>query len=656
MFPLLQNLAWGLLVFQSFAATGRHIARALGSPQRCEVALPAGWGLAAMALLGGWLNLLGVARPLLLIVLVLTVVALDLLRDWRAALGIGAARLTSVQDAPAAPRARWESLWIVPLIVLVGLKYLTSLAVEFNEPDDQPAYLVQAARMLQTGSIGIDPFSARQLLSLNGQTFLVALLCSVVPLSHVFLLDPGICWIILAALTWSIVRRDLGGSPQEACLLTAMVLMADVPFINVTGYLASSVLFLTLIRTAYLTSGGGGARDAKSLLLLGLTTAGLCALKTTCVYYTGAFLAVWCGLRLLQTAGPVPVREACLIGLISSALLLPWMWQQYLSGGTPLYPFLGRGHHVSGPGLGIFSDTLSIKAKSGLYYLSHAPTVAAVVALILLAAHPFWDDPYRWRVLLASNFAATIGSLAFAFYTVSNSVGRLTQGFVYAALIPAGLHGFFSSRTSRARIGLPLCLALFVGGMWANLHSKLASVQKVIRAGRPASLHHDGEEKRIREAQSSIPRGRTVLVALQNAFLLDFSRNPILNLDQLGMTSPPPGLPITTDPAGLRDFLSQRTNRLPPPAPTDEVLRYFRHAGIEYLMFQRGENTAWYNKPLIAKKPYWSRLVNTFAALVLRESMGLMRRCKTIYDDGDLIVLDLSAPGRAPEPGGPRSN
>jgi hypothetical protein len=643
-----------LIVFQAFAATGRHIARALRSSHRYEVALPAAWGLAAMALLGGWLNLFGVARSSVLAVLVLAVVALDFLWDWRAAIGMGEARPASVPEAPAASPDRWGGLWIVPLAGLVGIKYLASLAVEFSQTDDLPSYMLQLARMLQTGTVGIDPFSSRQLISLNGSSFVVALVCSVAPISYAHLLDPGICWIILAALTWSIIRRDLGGSPAESSLLTAMVLMADVPFINITGYLASTVLFLALIRTAYLTPGDEGDRGAKGLLLLALTSAGLFALKTTCIYYVGLFLVVRCGSRLRRAPGLAPVREVCLIGLISSALILPWMWQQYLSGGTPLYPLLGRGYDVTGPGLGAFDDPLTDKAKALLYYLSFAPVVATIVATILLASHPFRDDPARWRVLFASLASATTASLALAFYTASDSIGRYTLNLLYAALIAAGLHGYFSPKGSRAGIGLALCLAVFVGGVSANLHHKLAFVRQVVRAGRPATLPEEGEERRIREAQSSIPEGRTVAVCLEGAFLLDFSRNPIFNLDQMGMASPPPGLPITSDPIGLRDFLSHRTTRFPPPGPSDQILRYLRDAGVEYVMFQRGEDTAWYTHTRIADKPYWNRLVRTLALLVLGELKGLIQHCKAIYDDGDLIVLDLNSPagriraGRAP--------
>lgn len=652
MFTLLRSLVWGLIVFQSFAATGRIVARLLGSPHRREVGLPACWGLATMTLLGGIFNLAGIARPPALIVLVLATIIVDALWDWRAAIGIGAAAPTPDGDTSAAPPTRWAGLWIIPLVGLVGLKYLASLAVAFNAPDDQPAYLLHVARMLETGSIGIDPFGGRQLMSLNGATFLVALLCSVAPLAHVFLLDPGICWIILAAMTWSMVRRDMGGSPAEACLLTAMVLMADIPFINVTGYLASSVLFLGLIRVACLASDPTAGRPVASSVLMAITIAALFALKSTCIFFVGLFLMIWYGLRLLRSFDAATVREICLIGVVSSTLMIPWMWQQYRSGGTPLYPFLGKGYYVSGPGLSPYGDSLTAKTKSLIYALSHAPIVSAMFATALLIVRPFPDAAGRWRVLTAALLGSVFGLAFLAFYTVTNALERYSYGFLYAGLIAAGLQGYFSPRERRERLGFALCLAIFVGAQWTNLHTKMAMVVDVARRGRHVTLHEDGEDRRLREAQATVAAGKTILVCLQDPFLLDFARNPILHLDQAGTVGPPPGFPVTDDAAGLRDFLRQRTKRLPAPVSSERLLRYLRDVGIEYLMFQRGDETTWYTTIAIPPKPYWVRIIQTLATLALDEMKGLIPLCKTLYDDGDLVVLDLTAPPVPSKPAG----
>ena len=120
----------------------------------------------------------------------------------------------SDQDAlaPTADRATQALLDLAPGPV-PGHEVRHSLNYFFSAADDLPSYLFQVSRLLQNGSIGQDPFSCRQLLSLNGQTFLLGLLGAGAPLQFSYLLDPGICWLILGGLTWSLLRRDLRVSP-----------------------------------------------------------------------------------------------------------------------------------------------------------------------------------------------------------------------------------------------------------------------------------------------------------------------------------------------------------------------------------------------------------------------------------------------------------
>jgi hypothetical protein len=256
--------------------------------------MAAGWGMAGMVALGGWLNLLGLARASVLMALVLSVSALGLLYEGRKFLG-------SVEHAPAPPeespeRGKW--IWLVLLAVLITIKYATSLRWHFNRNDDQPAYLFRLSRMLQTGSIGRDPFSLRQLTTLSGLTFLLGLVGSVQPLKYSHLLDPGICWIMIAGLTWFFVRRDLAGSIRDSCLATGLLLMPEIsnfcriPF-NLGGNLTGTVLYLTLLRVAFWSCGDKGSLNQGSLLLLTCTVAALCALKPTFLMFIEGTKVVW---------------------------------------------------------------------------------------------------------------------------------------------------------------------------------------------------------------------------------------------------------------------------------------------------------------------------------------------------------------------------
>ncbi len=650
MISVLLNLLWGLVVTLSFAALGRILARGFWPERRDDFFLTAGWGMAGMVILGGFLNLFGLARASALVVLVIAVIVLETLLTLRMVLRTRKEALSSTELTASEPKERWATLWVVSVVLLAAFKYASSLTVEFNEPDDFPVYLFQAARLLQTGSIGLDPFSDRQLLSLNGQTFLLALVCSVSPVKYAFVLDPGTCWIVLGGLTWSIVRHDLKGSIRDASLFTGLVYMAGIPFINLAGYLTGAVLYLTLIRTSYLGIRAQGALAWGSQFMLALTIASLCALKSTYIVFVGLYMLAWFSLRISRSFIFTLARESFVIGIAAIVLLLPWMYQQYRSGGTFFYPYLGKGFHVSGPGFSYFEDSLTARFKGLIYYLASGHAVPALFGLILLVFNPFREDRDRWRVLLASVFGAAVGSLGLAFYLAGlSAVIRYAGAFLYVSLIPVGLFGFLAPRLSRSRAALAFCLVGFVGLYWDNLHSKASALVQFVKTPGPGSAYSAQDLAQLRRAQASVPPGKRILAWVERGFLLDFTRNPTCNLD-LGMISPPPGLPVSADVNALRSFLQQRTPNFPPHCPADDMISYLQHAGIDFVMYQYFQGRRIDDHATKPPTQYIQWMVRTFETLLCEDLTILRSRCKVVYDDGDVFVLDVSSPGRNSDP------
>jgi hypothetical protein len=663
---LVQGFVWGLLVLASFVALGRLLARLVGVNCQREIWLPAGWGMAGMTVLGGWLNLLGVARAGVLVALVVGTIVVGVLVDAKALLRFARPDESPDQASAAGSPERGGWVWIALLAGFIGFKYFVSVGVSFNRNDDRMAYLYLVARLLETGSLGLDPFSNRQLFSLNGQSFLLALLCSGASFQLSHLLDPGIGWIILGGSTWSIVRKELGGTTKEAFALAVLVLMVG-PYIsmNLSGALTGAVLYLTVVRTALRFTGDGTNLDRGQMVLLALTLGGLCSLKSTFFLFGFLFAAFWYCLRMLHSRSLAPLREAIAVALVVLAALLPWMCYQYVSGGTLLYPALGKGYHLAGRGLVPAEGQglpLNHRVKSTREFLANGQVMPAVIALLLLAVNPIAGYAARWRILLASTLAAAAGSVIFAFQLCSNSfVLRYTQPILYPALVLAGLYGFFSKRTSPAAIALLVCLAVFVGNQWHDLQESYAFARLYKTLGRYGNLCTEEDAQAMRKLQAAVPPGKRMLVSLEDGFLLDFSRNPIWNLDVAGMVSPPPGIPITDDPKALRELLTWkpsntwffRFDELPPGCSSDRVLSYLREVGADYVAFPRQKSIWYLRRTEIQLDPLWLRTVYTVSIMVHRELLTLIDKCDVVYDDGDFIVLDLgrsretAAPARA---------
>ena len=170
MWEVAVTLLWGLVVLASFVALGRLLARVLDRTLLLDVPLTAGIGMAAMVFVGGVLNLAHVATTSVLIALVVALVALEALVGFRS-------RRRPATGGPAAidpngPVAAAAAIGV--FLMIVSLRYVLSLGTKFMVEDDLPFYLPQIAKLLQTGTLGIEPYLNRQMQSLNGHTLLSA--------------------------------------------------------------------------------------------------------------------------------------------------------------------------------------------------------------------------------------------------------------------------------------------------------------------------------------------------------------------------------------------------------------------------------------------------------------------------------------------------
>jgi hypothetical protein len=562
--------------------------------------------------------------------------------------------VSAVSTGAAADRYGW--LWILPVAALIAFKYVTSLGVAFNRNDDNTAYLYQVARLLQTGSVGVDPFSNRQLLSLNGQTLLLGLMCSATDFEFAHLLDPGIGWIVIGGCTWTLCRRRLGGSPRASAVLTLLALMVSAPAaMNLSGNLTGAVLFLTLVQTAWLAAATGDRPKRSTVVLFALTLAALCAVKTTFLLFGLLFAGCWHGLRMMARPHLALAREALVTGLLVSAFVLPWMCQQYRSSGTPFYPLLGKGYHPSSRGLVPTEGgggSLASRLRSVREYVAHGMVAPVGLALLTIATAESGKRSPHWQALFACTLSVFVGSLLTSFLINTNyAVIRYTQPILQVALILAAASGLTYAAGSLPRIALAVCLALFVGNQWENLPGIYGEFRGFVAAGRYGNLLKEPRVvNQLRGLQASIPPGKRLLISHEDGFLLDFSRNSIWSLDLPGMASPPPGLPVADDPSALRQFVERAEadrfvlplSALPASGAADRVLAYLREVGVDYVAFpRRGESAFYLRIQHIDAYPIWRRTVQSVSVLVHRELLELPSKCQSVYDDGEVLVLDL---------------
>ena len=186
---------------------------------------------------------------------------------------------------------------------------------------------------------------------------------------------------------------------------------------------------------------------------------------------------------------------------------------------------------------------------------------------------------------------------------------------------------------------------MYVGNQWDDLYESFAIFRSALK-GRGGLVVKD--EPRIRKAQASIPVGGRILVSLKEAFLLDFTRNPIWHFNHPGMVSPPPGLPFPADRSAFDDLLLERTTELPRALAGKPLLEYLRTVGADYLIFERGApGDEWWpdHSDYRTVESPWARQVRILASLIYQQLEEIKDDCDVLYNDGDIVALDLKRRG-----------
>lgn len=625
-------LIFGLLLLASWAGWGAGLERLLLGRRVGDRALHAGWGLAWTIAVGGVLDLLGVIGPAVNGLLVGTGVVL-LAADCR------------LRRRGARPRwSRWRrrlrqrpalATVAVLLIAMALLVYAVNVCSKyFNPHDDLHAYLVFPTKMIQTGTMGPEPFSERRLTALGGQSFLHSLVLSVGDWRSFELIDPGVTILLAAALVAGLAR-DTRARPWVAALAVFLLLLVPPPRVNVTSLGTGLVLFLTLFRTLSRVALRGRPSTAGAVLV-GLVAAGVCSLKSTYVPACAVAVAVPYGLGAWRSRRTLELRMLLVAGLSAILLLAPWMVSMYRSSGTPLFPFLGPGFYSSAYGrTSPVEERLTLETV--LEGVRTAVTDPRVIPVWILGAGLLLRGrPRGTSGVVAGIFLATLSTYLALVILYPEGAFRYSWGFLFACLLVLIVHTDPVVRTSPpgpwpvarallpAALALGLLLAVHSGRavqFWARLpHDLQVAVQHSVSPG-----FKERWVQRYARMLRAVPRDAVLLSRLQYPFALDFTRHTVYVADHPGGASPPPGMPVFEGAEALAAYLCA--------AGVDHVAYSYRsQAGFSREVF--GTRLDPQTHPWVRNQ---ARFTFDFQASL--EELGRTRH--RLYDDGDVFVLDL---------------
>jgi hypothetical protein len=646
MISYLISFSWGICLLLSLIGWGKVLNHILFPNQRIDWGQRAAWGLAFSIIIGGILNATStISQTTILIFLGLGLVycLVDLVNHRKSI----ASNLLQLFEEIRKDKIILAGIATVSLLILIqyaGWVYTGRLnfanmvyADGFNTSDDYHAYLVFPHKMLQLGSIGLEPFSERRMVSLGGQSFLHTLILSVLSDTNLNLIDPALPLLIIVGLILGYFRENKVSIHRVIFTILVVVLIA-VPKANTTSMMVPVALFLSLFRTL-----DSKEIDRNSWLanafIIALISAALCTLKSSLIPASAIVFAVSYFCYFLSSNTKIKVVwEFGLATLLVGIFLLPWMISSYQSSGTLLFPLLGKGYHASAYGITFKSGSIllgtvktALTAFRGVYVF-----VLILLGCLSLSIRPLKFGTSPEEQSFSSRLAPLSMTIAALLATVA--VGVLTENadpfrYSFSHLFPAIIILIMVAMTDTGSLNkngvanfflvAVFCAGLAISYNWDITKQTYPAYLKNIQFGlRNPSLVSAKQKSQYAAMQQSIPQGETVLSRLDAPFILDFKRNQIFIADWPGGASLPPGMPAFKGPEALANYL------------VSQSIRYVAYSSWS-LNHPSDVDTS---GPGLSS---WFRLQAQLAHDFRDNVQQLAKTRKKLYQDGENFVLDL---------------
>jgi hypothetical protein len=621
----LHGISAAFALFLSFAGYGSLLQRIFRDLPR-DTGFLAASGMALLCIAGGILNYFSLAgRTICFVIVVVGILAyaVHFLSGWKNKKA-DAQTTSAVLTSPVA----------VLLLIFIGLAFVLFFAAAFqllNGHDDQQAYAVFPVKMLETGSMGIDPFNERRMLSgLGGQSFLHTLFLSVGNLKSLHCLDQVTGRLVFLALLAGHLSRAAVFSPWSLFLLTVALLIPSAS-VNTSSTMTGLALFYGLFRTLGENSEKPMEKSAFAALLAGA----LCSLKHTFIpvsLMTVGVVYFLAGREQWKSRMSRLFTCFALCGLF----VLPWMLESYRSNGTFLFPLLGRGFH--GTVYGISPDVAASLYEMRNFSYVFGKTLELMqspefLPSLLLVFFVLIEQPWKHaRHSPALLILLAVWVFAFLFAPMSGGFRRYIYPYTCAGLFfflverlkITGLQFEFTA----ARVRTLVLIAVLTACYWSVGVEQVQASYQTISKFRKMDINSFSGMEQTRKVQSAVPEQATILAVHSRPVLLDFARNPIYVVDHAGSSSPPPGLPLF--------------------GSAEQIADYLRSYEIRYLIYSYGDEGGFgrsrYSDRLSARGSFYANRLRRLAenSIRFRERIAEMAtKHRVIADDGFQLIIDL---------------
>jgi hypothetical protein len=623
---LVGGLAWLAFLMFALSGLGWFVAR-LARADDPDFGLRAVWGIAGYLATAGVLVMLDLCGRTAILGLVALGAATFAWREWTTPRPLSVA----FRDAVAYVRAHPVVAYFAIAVALAAAVHVLGAVARLdrNPWDDDIAYTPFTKRLLDVGDM-IEPFSFRRLAAYGGQTALHALAGARGTLANVHLIDQGLCFGLVMLLVVG-YARELGrvGGLWLGLLGLVLVMLPDIS-LNTASYWSGAAVCLGMYRTVV----------RERLALAAVIGGAACTLRPTYMPVVVLFFALVLGFHMRLLAREAGWRDAwrrdrvawARVFGIALAMLVPWCIAALRSSGTFLFPLVpgtwNRGLALAPSGWS-WVDELSLLLRS---CIASEPLVIAVIVVPLLA---FVVDPRPRRPLVAWFVASVLGfGLLVHGFPAADTTSMWRYAFGYA--LP--LFAVFVLEVDASAVELPVIgrwlllaailvqLATSRAGLVKAYAKSFRDVSEAAVIGGRGDPNARVERRRYEAMQAAVPAGARLVVMLDDPAFLDYSRNPIANLDTPGFASPWPQLPSFTSADALRGYLLDQGLRYVAFVRPERSRYFFRR---EFWVWRIFNDTEFFQ----AMSAYLIDASDSFVQLATSQTL--------LYDHDGLVVLDL---------------
>lgn len=631
-------------------------------------------GLSCLIFLGGILNALSIAYAGGLYVLfgigiVFTVVALFRRRA-----------INPIHRFEASSRGSFDLIFSsLSYIVILGAAAFLIVTLmptnAFNYYDDFLKYFVRPFHMLQTGSLGGNPFDSLGFDSLGAQSFLQAFILAIFPIEYVNGFDSVFCFILTAFLLVGIAKTIKAHGLYLLVSLLALIII-NPQVVNITAIYSGSVMILGMIFSSSLLADPRSGSGIKSMVVRALPFAlfvsALISLKMSFVFfvaiYSSIYFLIWLYFSRDKKHSAVIVAFIIVLILI---FLLPWItvyrenYLYVLQHGFPSDPI-----EVSESNWFFFKSIMISQFLSSGYLLyggSYFSYVFVMITLLMAGILSMCcvkrDENIAFRPYLISIFASGVAGVASYYFNTyitldAESTLRFTcPVFIgtlpYSILILGSHLGLFhpdmrvnKPHPKAIQIGMTsmviVLLIILIGFFWDNLQDRVRlayynrinlsfllardslSIDQYNRYNKYA-LSNKARDL-MRSIQSNTEKGQAIFTWVDIPHHLDFTRNRIYTYTDSGIYNPRLWLNIsfTNDPEDIR--------------------KYLKDMGIRYIMWQYNSKTMpseeSVRRSLMSTLPFYRKGV-LYIVYFRKMIFALAEKSNVIYNSHGIILIDL---------------